>query len=122
MNVQVIITEHFRRDAKKLLKKYKSLRSELEELVTKLERSPSGGVKITRNTYKIRLAVKSKGRGKSGGMRIITYVYEVNEEIEEASAFTTVVDSSLTSPWESRCKIRTEVCGNDASCARMWNW
>lgn len=31
--------------------------------------------------YKIRLAVKSKGKGKSGGARIITYVVTDNEEV-----------------------------------------
>ena len=29
------------------------------------------------NVFKIRLAVKSKGRGKSGGMRIITFVESI---------------------------------------------
>lgn len=42
------------------------------------------GIMITENLYKIRLAVKSKGRGKSGGMRVITYVWEVSVEIVES--------------------------------------
>lgn len=82
MSVQVIITKRFKREAKKLLKKYRSLRQELEELSTKLIQNPLEGIEITENTFKIRLAVKSKGKGKSGGMRVITYVYEVNKELE----------------------------------------
>lgn len=31
--------------------------------------------------YKIRLAIKSKGKGKSGGARVITYVLTDNNEI-----------------------------------------
>lgn len=41
------------------------------------------GTSIGGNVYKIRLAVKSKGRGKSGGMRVITYVFEIEIVIEE---------------------------------------
>jgi hypothetical protein len=40
------------------------------------------GTLIHKNTYKIRLAVKSKGKGKSGGMRIITHVLEIEINIE----------------------------------------
>ena len=38
---------------------------------------------ICENTYKIRLAVKSKGKGKSGGLRIITHVFEIEIEVAE---------------------------------------
>ncbi len=93
MNVEVKTTENFRRVAKKLLKKYRSLKKELEELILQLEKEPRTGIKIGENTYKIRLAVKSKGRGKSGGMRIITYLdVEIRLEKEE---FTTVYLMSI---------------------------
>lgn len=75
MNVSVIITDNFRREAKKLVKKHHSLKTELSEFEEELEKNPTQGVMITENTYKIRFAVKSKGKGKSGGLRIITYVY-----------------------------------------------
>lgn len=41
------------------------------------------GTLIAENIYKIRLAVKSKGGGKSGGMRVITYVHAIIVESEE---------------------------------------
>jgi len=84
MTITVIATQYFRRDAKKLLKKYRSLKDELKELSESLIEDPTQGVKITENAYKIRLAVKSKGRGKSGGLRVITYVYvkiQKNDEL-----------------------------------------
>jgi hypothetical protein len=33
------------------------------------------------NTYKIRLSVKSKGKGKSGGARVISYLVTENKEV-----------------------------------------
>jgi len=74
MNVEIITTPNFERDAKKLLKKYRSLKGELEQLIDELEADPRMGTLIKENVYKIRLAVKSKGKGKSGGMRIVTFV------------------------------------------------
>ncbi|MCI4648549.1 MULTISPECIES: hypothetical protein [Phaeodactylibacter] len=74
MSVNVILTPNFEREAKKLIKKYRSLRRELLDFTAELEGEPRIGVQISENVYKVRLAVRSKGKGKSGGMRIITYV------------------------------------------------
>ncbi len=49
-------------------------KSDLDEFKKKLSREPRSGVPLGGNAYKHRLAVKSKGRGKSGGMRVITYL------------------------------------------------
>jgi mRNA-degrading endonuclease RelE of RelBE toxin-antitoxin system len=75
MRVIIITTDNFRREAKKLLKKYNSLKGELKEFAASLEKEPTQGIKITEDTYKIRLSVKSKGKGKSGGLRVITHIY-----------------------------------------------
>jgi len=85
MTITVIATQYFRRDAKKLLKKYRSLKNELKELSESLTEDPRKGVQITENAYKIRLAVKSKGRGKSGGLRVITYVYVKIQKDDETT-------------------------------------
>lgn len=84
MNCKIIAIDDFKRDAKKLLKKYSSLKSELEELQEQLFENPRMGMLIFENTYKIRLAVKSKGKGKSGGLRLITHVVELEIKIEES--------------------------------------
>ncbi|MCU0394242.1 MAG: hypothetical protein MUE81_24295 [Thermoflexibacter sp.] len=81
--VNVIPTPEFKREAKPLLKKYVSLANELRDLEQQLKTNPLLGDKITENTYKIRLAVKSKGRGKSDGLRIISYVFIRIVEDEE---------------------------------------
>lgn len=85
MSFKIIAIDDFKRDAKKLLKKYPSLGNELANLENMLLENPRVGTLITKDTYKIRLAVKSKGKGKSGGLRIITYVVEVELQIEEVS-------------------------------------
>ena len=72
MKTKVSITKSFKKQAKKLLKKYASLRIELMELESILLNNPYHGTKINENIYKIRIAVKSKGKGKSGGLRAIT--------------------------------------------------
>jgi hypothetical protein len=73
MNVEIRVTENFKRVAKKLFKKYSSLKLELSTLEKDLLSNPKMGTPLGNNCYKIRLAVKSKGKGKSGGVRNITH-------------------------------------------------
>lgn len=75
MNYNIKTLSTFEKEIKRLSKKYKSLKSEFYRLIEELERKPIQGVKITENCYKIRLSIASKGKGKSGGARIITYVH-----------------------------------------------
>jgi mRNA-degrading endonuclease RelE of RelBE toxin-antitoxin system len=75
MKFEVSTTSTFRREAKKMLKKYPSLRQELLELNDKLSSNPTLGVKLGNNCLKIRMSIASKGKGKSGGARIITHFY-----------------------------------------------
>jgi hypothetical protein len=64
----------FERQAKKLFKKYVSLKKDLLTLVQQLKEDPEQGTALGNNCYKVRLAIDSKGKGKSGGARIITYI------------------------------------------------
>jgi mRNA-degrading endonuclease RelE of RelBE toxin-antitoxin system len=81
MNYSVIPIEKFKKDAKRLVRKYPSLKKELSELTTLLQSNPTAGTSLGNNTFKIRIAIKSKGVGKSGGARVITYVVTENKEI-----------------------------------------
>ena len=72
MNYSIKTISVFERQAKKLKRKYPSIKSELVILVKELQENPTKGVSIGHNCFKIRLAIKSKGKGKSGGARIIT--------------------------------------------------
>jgi hypothetical protein len=70
---QVILLDNFKHDAKRLMKKYRSLKHELEQFIETTENKGAQGTPLGGGLFKARLAVKSKGKGKSGGMRIISY-------------------------------------------------
>jgi mRNA-degrading endonuclease RelE of RelBE toxin-antitoxin system len=74
MKAEVRVSKGFKRLAKPLLKKYASLEDELKALEKELFENPKLGTPIGHDSYKIRLAVKSKGRGNSGGLRVITHL------------------------------------------------
>ena len=76
MNNKVLLTAFFLRKAKRLLKKYHTLQKSLIELENALILNPKTGISYGSNIYKVRLADESKGKGKSGGFRVITYVIE----------------------------------------------
>ena len=69
---EIIITPKFLRLLKRLQKKYPSLKEELTRLGQQLRANPYLGTPIGNNCYKIRIAIASKGKGKSGGARVIT--------------------------------------------------
>jgi mRNA-degrading endonuclease RelE of RelBE toxin-antitoxin system len=75
MSYKIIAISNFRKEAKKLYKKYPSLKNELFALGEQLSSQPSLGTPLGNNCYKIRIAISSKGRGKSGGGRVISYVH-----------------------------------------------
>ena len=70
--IQTILV--FERQAKRLIKKYSSLKIELLNLIQELKENPKTGTSLGQNCFKIRIAISSKGKGKSGGARIITNV------------------------------------------------
>ncbi|MBP6185480.1 MAG: type II toxin-antitoxin system RelE/ParE family toxin [Saprospiraceae bacterium] len=75
MRYKVDTIAPFRKEAKKLIKKYPSLINDLAELGRQLSIDPTSGTSLGNSCYKIRLAITSKGKGKSGGARIITHFY-----------------------------------------------
>ena len=81
MNFSVIPSDKFKKEAKRLTKKFPSLKKELAELATLLELDPRSGTPLGNNAYKVRVAIKSKGKGTSGGARVITYVVTENAEV-----------------------------------------
>ncbi|MDO3641572.1 type II toxin-antitoxin system RelE/ParE family toxin [Mucilaginibacter sp. L3T2-6] len=79
---RVIYSSHFIRKAKDLNKKHLSFKVDLEALEQSLIANPKQGDNLGAGLYKVRLAVKSKGKGKRGGYRVITYlVSEANNDI-----------------------------------------
>ena len=81
MGNKVILLRSFARSAKKLAKRYRSFTDDLTKLIAELKVNPMLGVSLGGNLRKVRLAIQSKGKGKSGGARVITYVVLVEETI-----------------------------------------
>ena len=81
MNYNVASIPKFEKELKRLTKKYHSLKNEYIELVKDLKKNPIQGINLGNNCYKIRLAIASKGKGKSGGARIITCVKIIEETV-----------------------------------------
>jgi len=76
MYFEVLFIPPFEKQLKKLSKKYPSLKNEFANLIKSLEKKPKQGNLLGNNCYKIRLAIKSKGKGKSSGARVITHLTE----------------------------------------------
>jgi mRNA-degrading endonuclease RelE of RelBE toxin-antitoxin system len=74
MSFSVKTISVFERQAKRLMKKFPSLKKEIQKLIVELKAKPTQGAPIGNDCYKIRMAVASKGKGKSGGARVITHV------------------------------------------------
>ena len=81
MSFKVIATDPFDKQVKQLSKKYQSLKNDLAPLFDSLEDNPQQGKSLGKHCYKIRLAIKSKGKGKSGGARLITYVKIIDSNV-----------------------------------------
>lgn len=64
MSFEVELTDHFKKEARKLTKKYRSLKAELETLGKELAKNPTTGTSLGHDVYKVRLAIASKGKGK----------------------------------------------------------
>ncbi|PWJ55530.1 mRNA-degrading endonuclease RelE of RelBE toxin-antitoxin system [Dyadobacter jejuensis] len=81
MKYSILLTERFKREFKRLAKKFPSLKNELLELGQEIIANPEHGTFIGNNCYKIRLAIASKGKGKRGGAMVITYCYVQTETV-----------------------------------------
>ena len=79
IGIKIIYSPIFIKKAKQLKKKHLSLVSDLNELELVLNANPKTGSDLGNGVFKIRLAVKSKGKGKSGGYRVITYLHSEDE-------------------------------------------
>ncbi len=77
----------FQKETKRLQKKYASLPDDLERLMAELEENPTMGVSLGNDCYKVRMAIKSKNKGKSGGARVITLVKITEETIHFLSIY-----------------------------------
>lgn len=82
MNYKVLTIPPFDKQIKRLAKKFPSLKKDFAGFIETLAMDPHQGTPLGNNCYKIRFAVTSKGKGKSGGARVIS-----NIVIKETTVF-----------------------------------
>ena len=83
MEVVIYTEDEFKRQLKKLAKKYRSIVDDYEFFLTDLEENPFQGSNFGKGVKKVRMAIASKGKGKSGGARVITYnIQQVDDTIQ----------------------------------------
>lgn len=80
MNYNITTERAFLRELKRLSKKYKSMKQDLQRLQEELLTNPLSGADLGNGVRKVRMAIGSKNRGKSHGARVITYTYRIDEE------------------------------------------
>ena len=81
MSYSILPTSKFEKELKRLVKKFPSLKEEYAELIEEINKDPKAGIFLGNNCYKLRVAIESKGKGKSGGARAITYLYIETETV-----------------------------------------
>ena len=81
MNVKIDFLPEFMRLAKPLWKKYASFEKDYLLLLDELRSNPFVGTQLGDGVRKVRMTISSKGKGKSGGARVLTY--SVNKESDD---------------------------------------
>jgi mRNA-degrading endonuclease RelE of RelBE toxin-antitoxin system len=94
MNVTFDYLDEFLRGAKALRKKYPSFEDDYNIFLDELEKNPFSGESLGKHTYKNRMAIASKGKGKRGGARVITYNLQQLSEDEVVITLMTIYDKS----------------------------
>ncbi|MDE5662577.1 MAG: type II toxin-antitoxin system RelE/ParE family toxin [Muribaculaceae bacterium] len=79
MSFEIIPTPDFERSFKALAKRHRSLKQDILDFAKSLQENPFQGDELSPGIRKIRMSIASKGRGKSGGARVITYTLVVAE-------------------------------------------
>lgn len=94
MKVSFDYLDEFVRGTKVLRKKYPSFDDDYDTFLNELEANPYGGESFGKHTYKNRMAITSKGKGKSGGARVITYNVQKKSEDEVLITLMSIYDKS----------------------------
>ena len=99
MNCKFLSVATFDRELKRLSKKYKSLKKDIENLKAEIEINPFLGTDLGEGYKKIRLEIASKNKGKRGGGRVITHEILINVNTEDETKnvlFVALYDKSET--------------------------
>jgi mRNA-degrading endonuclease RelE of RelBE toxin-antitoxin system len=81
MSYSIKSTKQFDKELKRIASKYPSLKLDLRNFLEEISINPYVGSALGNNCYKVRLAITSKGKGKSGGARVIIYIIQIEREV-----------------------------------------
>jgi mRNA-degrading endonuclease RelE of RelBE toxin-antitoxin system len=87
MSYKIETIPNFDKELKRLAKKYNSVKTDIISLTEELLINPQTGTALGNNCYKIRMPITSKGKGKSGGARVITHIKIVDTVIYLLSVY-----------------------------------
>ena len=93
--MNIILSDRFKRKAKALAKKHHSFKADLIDLGNALRENPQQGTPLGKDCFKVRMAISSKNKGKSGGARVITCVKIEAENIYFLSIYDKSSQSSI---------------------------
>jgi len=78
VNKSILYTPNFEREIKQLAKKYKTIRTDFNSILTEILEKDKVGISLGNNIYKVRMKISDKNKGKSAGGRIITFYQSEN--------------------------------------------
>ena len=78
MDYKIKTAKSFDKEIKRLGKRYASIADDYAKLLLEISANPRLGTDLGGGLRKIRMAITSKGKGKSGGARVITFTVEIN--------------------------------------------
>lgn len=73
MNCRIDTTPDFAQELKQLAKRYPSMKDDYKTFLEELRKNPLMGTQLGKKLRKVRFSIASKGKGKSGGARVITH-------------------------------------------------
>ena len=79
MNYSIESSASFDKEAKRLGKRYVSFKEDYLKLLDELSRNPQLGTDLGHGLRKVRMKITAKGKGKSGGARVITLTVLISE-------------------------------------------
>jgi hypothetical protein len=81
MKFKVVAARLFEKHLKRIAKKFPSVKKDVGSLIESLETTPPQGAALGNDCFKIRPAITSKGKGKSGGARVITCIKVIHQTV-----------------------------------------
>lgn len=78
--MKIEIYKAFEKERKRLHKRYKNINKDIIELIQELKNNPQLGTDLGNGIRKVRMSIRDKKKGKSGGARVITLLTQQNEE------------------------------------------